>query len=460
MIRRISLYEFFYCICWFLLPAFAFVMAGIGLRSLGLIQPLTYDYILVCVTLSLLWIVFSLYFLVTRIESLFLEADGAWKCLKTISGTYMSAFSLLFFYRGASYSRLLLCISLLILVVAVAVLRKLVRYMVQHSGKQSQRLRIIMIGADDFALRISHELRESAVAPCETVAFVRIPGQTVTVGGEGVPVFELDQIMSRNLKHFANDMVLAVSPEMLPILSSLIGQLKGLAIPIRFCMDFGTGVTVGERFFRIGGTHMLDVHVAPSETISYIILKRCFDIAFSALMLAVVGLPMAVIALIVKLSSEGPVFFAQERVGINGQVFKMLKFRTMKVASSKESNSGWTTPQDARCTKLGKFLRRSCMDEFPQFFNVMAGDMSVVGPRPERPFFVEKFNDEFSGYNSRHHLKSGITGWAQVNGMRGDTDIGKRLELDIYYVKNWSFIFDLRIIFMTVFSGLFAQNAY
>jgi exopolysaccharide biosynthesis polyprenyl glycosylphosphotransferase len=289
---------------------------------------------------------------------------------------------------------------------------------------------------------------------------VRIPGQTTSAVEDGVPVLEMEQVMSRNLKHLADNMVLVVSPEILPLLSGLIGQLKDLAIPIRFCMDFGTDVRVGERFFRIGGTHMLDVCIAPSETISYIILKRCFDIAFSLLVLVVAGVPMALIALLVKLTSEGPALFAQERVGINGQVFKMLKFRTMKVAPAAESDTRWTIADDTRRTALGKILRRTSMDELPQFFNVLTGKMSVVGPRPERPHFVEKFNDEINDYNSRHHLKSGITGWAQVNGLRGDTDIAKRLELDIYYLKNWSFIFDLRIILMTVFSGLFAQNAY
>jgi exopolysaccharide biosynthesis polyprenyl glycosylphosphotransferase len=317
-----------------------------------------------------------------------------------------------------------------------------------------------MIGADDFARKTSERLRNSWVAPCKTVAFVRIPGQTTSVAADGVPVLEMEQVMSRNLKLLADNMVLAVSPEILPLLSGLISHLKGLAIPIRFCMDFGPDVRVGERFFRIGGTHMLDVCIAPSETISYIILKRCFDIAFSLLVLVVAGVPMALIALLIKLTSEGPVLFAQDRVGINGQVFKMLKFRTMKVAPATESDTRWTTPDDTRRTALGRILRRTSLDELPQFFNVLTGKMSVVGPRPERPHFVEKFNDEISDYNSRHHLKSGITGWAQVNGLRGDTDIARRLELDIYYLKNWSFIFDLRIILMTVFSGLFAQNAY
>jgi Undecaprenyl-phosphate glucose phosphotransferase len=459
MIRRVSLYEFFYRICWYLLPALAFVTAGAGLRGIGLIQPLSHDYLYVCVTLSLVWIACSIHFHVTRIESLFIESNDIRNCLKTIAWTYMSGLSALFFYRGASYSRLLLAVSAGILLVEVGLLRLIFRNIVKHSGKQWERLRIIIIGADTFAQQTSERLKNSSVTPCQTVAFVRIPGQAVSVCGD-VPVFELEQLMSKNLKHFANDMVLALSPEMLPILSRLIDQLKDLAIPIRFCLDFGVDVKVRERFFRIGGTHMLDVHIAPSETISYIVLKRCFDIVFSALALAIMGIPMALIALAVKLTSPGPVFFSQERVGINGQVFRMLKFRTMKVAPASETDTRWTTEGDLRRTAIGTFLRKSSLDELPQFFNVFLGDMSVVGPRPERPHFVEKFNDEIDDYNARHHLKSGITGWAQVNGLRGDTDIAKRVELDIYYIQNWSFIFDLRIILMTIFSGFFAQNAY
>jgi Undecaprenyl-phosphate glucose phosphotransferase len=365
----------------------------------------------------------------------------------------------MFFYRQASFSRLLLSLSAIILLGGILLLRLGFRHMVKHSSKQVERLRVIMIGADDFALQTSQRLYDSVVTPCETVAFVRIPGQPVSVGA-GVPVFELDRLMGKHIKHFADDIVIAASPEVLPILSRLIRQLKELAIPIRFCLDFGADVKVRERFFRIGGTHILDVQIAPSETISYVILKRCFDVAFSLLAILITAIPMLLIAIAIKLSSPGPVLFVQDRVGINGQSFKMLKFRTMCVAPVTESDTCWTTREDARRTWAGVFLRRSSLDELPQFFNVLWGDMSVVGPRPERPHFVDKFNDEIDAYNTRHHLKSGITGWAQVNGLRGDTDIAKRVELDIYYLQNWSFVFDLQIILMTVFGGVFAQHAY
>jgi lipopolysaccharide/colanic/teichoic acid biosynthesis glycosyltransferase len=169
---------------------------------------------------------------------------------------------------------------------------------------------------------------------------------------------------------------------------------------------------------------------------------------------------MLIIAIAIKCTSSGPVFFSQQRIGINGQSFTMLKFRTMRMGPLDESDTRWTTPDDSRRTRLGIFLRKSSFDELPQFFNVLRGDMSVVGPRPERPHFVQKFTDEIDAYNTRHHLKSGITGWAQVNGLRGDTDMAKRVELDLYYLQNWSLTFDLQIILMTIFSGIFAQNAY
>jgi Undecaprenyl-phosphate glucose phosphotransferase len=441
------------------LPVLAFLISGIGLRRLGLINPLSHDYVYLCVTLTLVWILCSVHFEVTSVEALFLDSNGLRNCLKALAWTYMTGFSALFFYRQASFSRLMLSFSALILLGGIVLLRLGFRNMVKRSSRQVERLRIIVVGADAFAQQTSERLRNSVVTPCETVAFVRVPGQTVSIES-GVPVFELEQLTSHHIKHLADDMVIAASPEVLRILAGLIGQLKHLAIPIRFCLDLGTGVKVRDRFFRLGGTHILDVQIAPSETISYVILKRCFDVAFSLFVLTLAALPMLLIALAVKLSSPGPVFFSQERVGINGQGFRMLKFRTMTVTPIEESDTRWTSARDSRRTRVGVFLRKSSLDELPQFFNVLRGDMSVVGPRPERPHFVEKFNDEIDAYNTRHHLKSGITGWAQVNGLRGDTDIAKRVELDLYYVQNWSLTFDFQIILMTVVSGFFAQNAY
>jgi exopolysaccharide biosynthesis polyprenyl glycosylphosphotransferase len=188
--------------------------------------------------------------------------------------------------------------------------------------------------------------------------------------------------------------------------------------------------------------------------------KRIFDVTLSIIIL-LLTLPLGLlIALAIKLSSRGPVFFIQERVGLSGRVFRMFKFRTMKVGSREEGDTRWTSSNDPRRTAVGAFLRRTNLDELPQFLNVLKGDMSIVGPRPERAFFVERFLEEFDRYNFRHTFKVGITGWAQVNGWRGDTSIAKRVEYDLYYLRNWSLTFDLQIVSMTLLRIFRSKNAY
>jgi exopolysaccharide biosynthesis polyprenyl glycosylphosphotransferase len=183
-------------------------------------------------------------------------------------------------------------------------------------------------------------------------------------------------------------------------------------------------------------------------------------VLFSACILTLTAPFFLLAALTIKLTSHGPVFFLQERVGLNGQTFKMFKFRTMRVGTRQEGDTQWTSVNDPRRTAIGVFLRTTNLDELPQFFNVLKGDMSIVGPRPERPHFVDNFLSEFDRYNLRHTFKSGITGWAQVNGWRGDTSIAKRVEFDLYYLRNWSMTFDLQIIAITLLNMFNSRNAY
>jgi exopolysaccharide biosynthesis polyprenyl glycosylphosphotransferase len=172
------------------------------------------------------------------------------------------------------------------------------------------------------------------------------------------------------------------------------------------------------------------------------------------------ALPAFLIALVIKLTSKGPVLFIQERIGLDGRPFHILKFRTMKEAKKSESDKIWTTKQDARCTWVGKILRKTSLDEIPQFINVLTGDMSLVGPRPERPHFVHEFRQHIPQYMLRHRVKAGITGWAQINGYRGDTDIKKRIEHDLHYIQNWSLSFDFKILIKTLYVGFYNRNAY
>ena len=169
---------------------------------------------------------------------------------------------------------------------------------------------------------------------------------------------------------------------------------------------------------------------------------------------------MLAIAIGIKLTSPGPIIFKQERVGLNRRHFNMYKFRSMKVSSEKTSDTVWTTENDPRKTKFGSFLRKTSLDELPQFFNVLFGHMSVVGPRPERPFFVDQFKEEIPKYMVKHHVRPGITGWAQSNGLRGDTSIEDRIRHDIFYIENWSLLFDIKIIWKTIWNGFVNKNAY
>lgn len=191
-----------------------------------------------------------------------------------------------------------------------------------------------------------------------------------------------------------------------------------------------------------------------------LVVKRILDIVASLLGLLVLSPVLMLIALAVKLTSRGPIFYGQERVTLNGATFKMWKFRSMRVDAEKESGARWAQKDDPRRTPIGTFLRSTSLDELPQLWNILTGSMSLVGPRPERPVFVDKFKHEIPGYMLRHTMKAGLTGWAQANGWRGDTSLEKRIEFDIYYIKNWSLALDFEIVLLTIIRGFVNKNAY
>ena len=190
------------------------------------------------------------------------------------------------------------------------------------------------------------------------------------------------------------------------------------------------------------------------------VIKRLMDIAGSIICIVIFSPVMLLSAILVKITSSGPLIFKQERVGLHNEKFMMYKFRTMYVQTEEEEKKGWTQKNDPRVTKVGGFLRKTSLDEFPQLFNVLKGDMSLVGPRPERPQYVEKFREEIPRYMIKHQVRPGMTGWAQVNGYRGDTSIRKRIEHDLYYIENWTLGLDIKILFLTVFKGFINKNAY
>jgi Undecaprenyl-phosphate glucose phosphotransferase len=393
-----------------------------------------------------------------NIEQLYTPGGKSRRLLEALAFTYAIVMAAGFLYRQASYSREVIGISALALFVLATLTRIAFRVFLELLRKEGRNeVKILVVGTDRFARRVGASLLHGEVLPCRVVGYLRLPGQEVAVDG---PVYEMDKIPAFTNGNSINDIIIALPAARLSDVQKIAPTLEKLCVPTRVVIDLGEGVVLRDRLIDLGGIHMLDLRPTLAETGPYLFQKRIFDVAFSILVLLLTSPLLLLIALAVKLGSRGPVLFIQDRVGLNGRVFSMLKFRTMRVGSREEGDTRWTSDNDPRRTAAGAFLRKTNLDELPQFFNVLKGDMSIVGPRPERPYFVERFLEEFDRYNARHMFKAGITGWAQVNGWRGDTSIAKRVEYDLYYLRNWSLTFDLQIITMTLLRFFSSKNAY
>lgn len=243
-------------------------------------------------------------------------------------------------------------------------------------------------------------------------------------------------------------------------LKNIIGICEKLGVRTQIIPSYYKYLPAKPYVEEIGGIPLINMRYIPLDNLLNKVIKRLVDIIGSLFAIIVFSPVMIIVALLIKFTSKGPVIFKQERIGLNKKSFVMYKFRSMKLQDPNEEKKDWTTKNDSRKTKVGTFIRKTSIDELPQFFNVLKGDMSLIGPRPERPFYVEKFMQEIPKYMVKHQVRPGITGWAQVNGWRGDTSIEKRIECDIYYIENWSFSFDIKIILLTIFKGFVNKNAY
>ncbi len=242
------------------------------------------------------------------------------------------------------------------------------------------------------------------------------------------------------------------------LIEDILRKFHDDIVPIHVLPDI-TYSLVGTKVEDLFGIPILTLN-APNITLAGFLSKRAFDFVVTGIGLILISPLLLIIGVLVKLTSKGPIFYAQRRMGLDGLEFKMWKFRSMRVADNPQEKPGWTVENDPRRTKFGSFLRKTSLDELPQIWNVFVGDMSLVGPRPEQPHFVDKFRGEIPAYMLRHKMKAGITGWAQINGWRGDTSIERRIECDIYYIKNWSLLLDIKILFLTFWKVFVNKNAY
>lgn len=463
MMIRLKLYRMFLKLALYLLPIPAFglgwtvwvaITSYLGRTALFPAQG-HWNQILfgMCV-----WAFFAEHNRVTSFDELFRERTGV---RRAAAACFAAAFVLMLtldFSGNGVFPRALLICDVGTLLVLTLVVHAVFRVLCRNRAHLAKPTHMLVVGADRFALNVAKRLQNLSFAPCQVVGFVRLPGQRVRIKNQRI--FDLDELSTLNSDHGIDEAVIAIHPARFSRLPAIVQAINKLCLPARAIVDLGEGIVVRERLFQLGTIQMLDLTSTPTESLDYALLKRTFDICFSVAVLILASPVFAVLALLSRITSPGPVFFVQERIGLNGKPFQMYKFRTMRESPASETDTHWTTAADPRRTRFGAFLRKTSLDELPQFLNVLKGDMSVVGPRPERPHFVHKFLHHVMRYNHRHALKVGITGWAQVNGWRGDTSINKRVACDLYYLQNWSFAFDLRIILMTIISGWLNRHAY
>jgi exopolysaccharide biosynthesis polyprenyl glycosylphosphotransferase len=458
MMSRVYVYNLSLRLLVYLLPLFSFGICGyLRFGTLSLDIPGRQDYVFLLLFTEFAWILAANYSKISTVADLFWEHTGIRAAFFACFTTFLLQTALLVFVRHLVISRTFLFITNVILFLSVVAARNFFRLTSASSIWPRKCEKLLIVGTDQYAKRYVQLLRRIPFFDCTVEAYLQLPGQAVLVGD--APVISVtEQLNSKMLN--VDEIVVAVPPSSYPDLSIAIENLEDLGKPIRAVFDLGPRLSLGSKLFQAGRLQMMNLAISPVESFAYTAVKRTFDLVAATLGVIVLSPIFLAIAALVKFSSAGPVLFRQERIGRHGKSFTLLKFRTMHCSSKSESDTLWTTRNDPRCTVIGAVLRRFSLDELPQLLNVIRGEMSLVGPRPERPFYVAKFGEDFEKYNMRHRCHVGMTGWAQVNGLRGDTSISDRLQYDLYYMRNWSFGLDLQIIFRTAFVAFTGTNEY
>ena len=458
MMSRVYVYNLSLRVLVYLLPLFSFgICAYLRFGTFSLDVQARQDYLILFLFTEFTWILAANYSKISTVADLFWEYTGIRAAFFACFTTFLLQTALLVFVRQLVISRTFLFATNVILFLAVVAARNFFRLTSASSIWPRKCEKLLIVGTDQYAKRYVKLLRRIPFFDCKVEAYLQLPGQNVLV--DDAPVINVaEHPFPRALN--VDEVVVAVPPSSYPNLSSAIEGLADLGKPIRAVFDLGPRLSFGSKLFQAGRLQMMNLAISPVESFAYTVVKRAFDLIAAIVGLFILSPLFLAIAALVKLSSPGPVLFRQERIGRHGKPFTLLKFRTMHCSSKTESDTAWTTRNDPRCTVIGAALRKFSLDELPQLLNVIRGNMSLVGPRPERPYFVAKFGEDFQKYNMRHRCHVGMTGWAQVHGLRGDTSISDRLEYDLYYMRNWSFGLDLQIIFRTAFVAFTGTNEF
>lgn len=366
------------------------------------------------------------------------------------------------FYRDFDTSRSFVICYTLAACVVLSASHVVLRMVLRSLRQRGRNLRhVLVVGAGRLGQEVQDRLQSNPWMGLHLVGFVDDAPDRQGKDVRGTPVLGTPADIPALIGRYRVDQVIcALAYEDHHRLKDLLDLLAQEVVDVRIVPDlFFNMSALNPSVGDLDGLPIVSLREGPMHGWNQVV-KRVGDIAFSLLALGI-GSPLyALIALAVKLTSPGPVLYRQKRMSLDGRTFDMLKFRTMRIDAERESGPVWASKNDSRRTPIGTFLRSTSLDELPQFWNVLKGEMSIVGPRPERPEFIENFRTTVPRYMLRHKIKAGITGWAQVNGWRGDTSLQKRIQYDLYYIEHWSFWFDLRIMVLTVFKGLVHKNAY
>ncbi|MFD2672013.1 undecaprenyl-phosphate glucose phosphotransferase [Marinicrinis sediminis] len=375
--------------------------------------------------------------------------------------SFLVLLSLLFFVKQLNLSRQFLGMFLTGNILIITIYRYVLKVMLRRARVKGYNKQFVLIlGAGSLGKRFYHNLSKFPELGYEVVGF--LDDYAVRLEEQGYPSLlgKVDELSTIIEEELIDEVVVALPLEAHYKYGQIIEICEKSGVKVLIIPDYYDYLPARPYFTNFAGIPLISVRDIPLDELKNRFLKRAFDIGFS-LAAIIVTLPLLImIAIGVKTTSRGSVFFRQERVGHNRRKFHMLKFRTMKIQTELHSDTKWTVENDPRVTRFGTLLRKTSLDELPQFFNVLLGNMSVVGPRPERPYFVDQFKEEIPKYMVKHQIRPGITGWAQSNGFRGDTSIEERIQYDLFYIENWSFLFDVRIICKTIRNGFRNRNAY
>ncbi len=355
-----------------------------------------------------------------------------------------------YFIRG-ELSRLVLLTFSTLALVSLSASRVAVRLALRWMRRRGRDLRrVLVVGAGEPARALLRKIACRPDSGLVVAGLVSAGDMGVGVLIEGAPVAGTIEALPEIVERVRADLVyVALARSDHEIERVALERLCDTTAEVRLIPDLGRAFDFGARAEDFHGTPIVLLTAVPVAGWGGVV-KRAFDLVVASAALIVLSPLLLVVACWIRLDSPGPVLYAQERVGMNGRRFRMFKFRTMRFDAEEASGPAWPAREDSRRTRAGRLLRRLSLDEFPQLWNVIAGDMSLVGPRPERPVFVEQFRASIPRYMLRHHVRAGMTGWAQVNGLRGDTPLDRRVEYDLHYIRNWSLAFDLRILLLTL----------